>query len=171
MFIVFPRRRSITAQPLTACIIAALTAATGDFIEMVRTSLHLLLGTLAIRRGAIVECPPHLELTNPLALWGLGADYDGRFVIDEAIRKAFLGSDKGAFEVDETVTIEEPELKSFLAEHRPEYRAQLIELIVPMIVRGNLTGLVLLGGKAEGRPWTIVAVGAGSTPNRRQPRM
>ena len=30
-------------------------ADTGDFNEMVRTSLHLLLGTLAIRRGAIVE--------------------------------------------------------------------------------------------------------------------
>ena len=34
-------------------------ADTGDFMEMVRTSLHLLLGTLAIRRGAIIECPKH----------------------------------------------------------------------------------------------------------------
>ena len=125
-------------------------ADTGDFIEMVRTSLHLLLGTLAIRRGAIVECPPHLEITNPLALWGLGADYDGRFVVDEATKEVLLSSDKGAFEVDESATTEEPELESFLAAHRPEYRVQLIELIVPMIVRGNLTGLVLLGGKASG---------------------
>src|SRR6266566_1889707 len=94
-------------------------ADTGDFIEMVRTSLHLLLGTLAIRRGAIVECPPHLEITNPLALWGLGADYDGRFLIDATTREAFLSSGKDAFEVDETATTEEPELESFLAAHRP----------------------------------------------------
>ncbi len=31
-------------------------AGTGDFTEMVRTSMHLLLGTLALRRGAVVEC-------------------------------------------------------------------------------------------------------------------
>src|ERR1044072_2579160 len=30
-------------------------ADTSDFEEMMRTSLHLLLGTLAIRRGAIIE--------------------------------------------------------------------------------------------------------------------
>src|SRR5882762_7961560 len=125
-------------------------ADSGDFMEMVRTSLHLLLGTLAIRRGAIVECPTHLEMTNPLALWGLGANYDGRFVVDEATREAFLSSDKGAFEIDEPGGVKEPVLESFLEAHRPEYRDQLIELIVPMIVRGSLTGLVLLGGKASG---------------------
>ena len=31
-------------------------ANTGDFNEMVRTSLHLLLGTLALRRGSVAEC-------------------------------------------------------------------------------------------------------------------
>jgi len=129
-------------------------ADTGDFIEMVRTSLHLLLGTLAIRRGAIVECPAHLETTNPLALWGLGDDYEARFIIDAATREAFLSSEKGAFEVDEAGAVKESALESFLAAHRPEYRVQLIELIVPMIVRGNLTGLVLLGGKASGEPFS-----------------
>jgi hypothetical protein len=129
-------------------------ADTGDFIEMVRTSLHLLLGTLAIRRGAIVECPGHLETTNPLALWGLGDDYEARFIVDAATRAAFLSSDKGAFEVDEAGAVKEPALESFLKAHRPEFRVQLIELIVPMIVRGNLTGLVLLGGKASGDRFT-----------------
>ncbi len=125
-------------------------ADTGDFIEMVRTSLHLLLGTLAIRRGAVVECPAHLEMTNPLALWGLAGDYDARFIVDSETKAAFLSSDQGAFEVAAEGAVEESALKSFLAAHRTEYRAQLIELIVPMIVRGNLTGLVLLGGKASG---------------------
>src|SRR6185295_13987844 len=46
-------------------------ANTGDFNEMVRTSLHLLLGTLAIRRGAVLDCGE----TNALqcvARWGPG---------------------------------------------------------------------------------------------------
>jgi hypothetical protein len=35
-------------------------ADTGDFIEMVRTSLHLLLGTLAIRRRALRAFRPFM---------------------------------------------------------------------------------------------------------------
>ena len=129
-------------------------ADTGDFIEMVRTSLHLLLGTLAIRRGAIVECPAHLETTNPLALWGLSEDYEGRFIVDAATREAFLNSDNSAFEVAEEGTVKESALESFLGAYRLEFRKQLIELVVPMIVRGNLTGLVLLGGKASGESFS-----------------
>ena len=45
-------------------------AATGDFNEMVRTSLHLLLGTLAIRRGAVMEYLPEQGSTNCLAHLG-----------------------------------------------------------------------------------------------------
>jgi HD domain len=127
-------------------------ADTGDFIEMVRTSLHLLLGTLAIRRGAIVECPAHLELTNPLALWGLGEDYDARFTVDEETKAAFLNCDQGALAIHEAV-VRDTALATFLTAHEADYRAQLIELIVPMIVRGQLTGLVLLGGKASGEPF------------------
>jgi hypothetical protein len=129
-------------------------ADSGDFMEMVRTSLHLLLGTLAIRRGAIVECPAHLETTNPLALWGLGEDYDARFVVDQETKDAFLNSAKGAFEVNQPAAMNEPALDAFFAAHQPEYSVQLIELIVPMIVRGELTGLVLLGGKASGEAFT-----------------
>ena len=129
-------------------------ADTGDFIEMVRTSLHLLLGTLAIRRGAIVECPAHLDTTNPLALWGLGENYEARFIVDAESREAFLSFDRGAFEVNEDSAGKESALESFLEAHRPEYRVQLIEWIAPMIVRGELTGLVLLGGKASGEPFT-----------------
>jgi hypothetical protein len=129
-------------------------ADSGDFIEMVRTSLHLLLGTLAIRRGAVLELPPHLEMTNPLALWGFGEDYDARFIVDAATREAFLSATNGALQVDEEGSVNESLFESFLEAHRPEYRVQLIELIVPMIVRGNLTGLVLLGGKATGEPFS-----------------
>ena len=45
-------------------------ANTGDFSEMVRTSMHLLLGTLALRRGAVVECSAE---TAPecIAVWVL----------------------------------------------------------------------------------------------------
>src|SRR4030095_13088427 len=45
-------------------------ANTGDFNEMVQTSMHLLLGTLALRRGAVVECGAGDSLAC-VAVWGV----------------------------------------------------------------------------------------------------
>ena len=125
-------------------------ADTGDFIEMVRTSLHLVLGGLGIRRGAVVECPSHLDSTNPLALWGLGDDYQARFLVLEPEKEAFLNVPNGALQISS----DDPRFANFLLRHRGELQAQQIELIVPMIVRGGLTGLVLLGGKANAEPFS-----------------
>jgi len=133
-------------------------ADSGDFIEMVRTSLHLLLGTLAIRRGAILECPAHLERTNCLATWGLGPDYGVEYEISDETRAALVASGKLTFAVDEASAAKEAsdeDRKESDLRHALEiYRTQEIELIVPMLVRGKLTGLVTLGGKASGEAFT-----------------
>ena len=129
-------------------------ADTGDFIEMVRTSLHLLLGTLAIRRGAVLECPAHLDRTNCLATWGFGEDYKIELIVDAETKNGFLNSGKGAFEVDEEGKFPEHAWNKFLFHHVEEMYGQDIELIVPMIVRGELTGLVALGGKASGESFS-----------------
>src|SRR6185503_10774318 len=82
-------------------------ADTGDFMEMVRTSLHLLLGTLAIRRGAIIECPVHLlpedKSTNLLAVWGVGDDYQPRFDVADSDSELFLNAPDGALLVSDLV--------------------------------------------------------------------
>src|SRR5215212_8081956 len=65
-------------------------AGTGDFTEMVRTSMHLLLGTLALRRGAVVECSGPGPL-RCVAIWGLGDQSLAGFEIDEAEMESFLG--------------------------------------------------------------------------------
>ena len=58
-------------------------AGTGDFNEMVRTSMHLLLGTLALRRGAVVECngPGALRCVS---IWGLNNQLLNGVEINEA---------------------------------------------------------------------------------------
>jgi len=124
-------------------------ADSGDFMEMVRTSLHLLLGTLAIRRGAILECPEHLETTNCLATWGLSDDYGVKFPIDSETKETILSS-TGVEGGPATTEAKDGPLHQALA----GLYSQEIELIVPMIVRGKLTGLVALGGKASGEPFT-----------------
>ncbi|MFN2499324.1 MAG: HD-GYP domain-containing protein [Pyrinomonadaceae bacterium] len=156
-------------------------AETGDFMEMVRTSLHLLLGTLAIRRGAIIECPTHLlpedKSTNLLAVWGLGEDYQPHFDVDDADRETFLKVDGGALHITGLVQSPKSNVQSqtrtgsdidgvegstkqtefkpgFSDRYARELQQQGFDLIIPMIVRGGLTGLVLLGGKASGEPFS-----------------
>lgn len=124
-------------------------ADSGDFIEMVRTSLHLLLGTIGIRRGAVVECLAHRDETNTLALWGLGEDYKAQLIVDETDRDAFLGLNEGALGVASISSLNSSPFAPFLTRHAAELTAERIELIVPTVVRGHVTGLVLLGGKAS----------------------
>ncbi|HEV8168331.1 MAG TPA: hypothetical protein VGP59_03260, partial [Pyrinomonadaceae bacterium] len=64
-------------------------AGTGDFNEMVRTSMHLLLGTLALRRGAVVECTSNGPL-RCAALWGLDDQMFDGFEINDAEKQSFL---------------------------------------------------------------------------------
>ena len=123
-------------------------AGTGDFSEMVRTSMHLLLGTLALRRGAVAECsgPGPLKC---VALWGLGDKMFEGFEIDEAEQQAFLAADARESLVKNTSST-----NNFINRHREKFAGEGIELVLPMIVRGEVTGLVLLGGKASGEEFS-----------------
>ena len=116
-------------------------------MEMVRTSLHLLLGTLAIRRGAVLEVPAHLERTNCLATWGLSPDYGVDYLIDADTKEALVNSVEGVLKLDEEDAANRNQALQGL-------RTQEIALIIPMAVHGQLTGLVALGGKASGEPFS-----------------
>jgi len=122
-------------------------ADSADFMEMVRTSLHLLLGTLAIRRGAVLEVPAHLERTNCLATWGLSPDYGVNYLIDTETKEALVNSIAGVLKLDEEAAGNRYQALQGL-------RTQEIALVIPMAVHGQLTGLVALGGKASGEPFS-----------------
>jgi HD-GYP domain-containing protein (c-di-GMP phosphodiesterase class II) len=123
-------------------------AGTGDFNEMVRTSMHLLLGTLALRRGAVVECTDGGPL-RCAALWGLSDQMFDGFAIADAEKQSFLGG-----QVNELLVTNTDCSNSFITRHYDKLRAEGIELVLPMVVRGEVTGLVLLGGKASGEEFS-----------------
>ena len=120
-------------------------ANTGDFTEMVRTSMHLLLGTLALRRGAVAECADVDGLTC-VAVWGLDETSLARFSVSE----------------DEKLEIREAEAVPLLVAatsrlsktNRDLLEREGVALLVPMIVRSELTGFVFLGGKASGEDFS-----------------
>lgn len=124
-------------------------ASSGDFNEMVRTSLHLLLGTLAIRRGMVVEYTGE-DRTEPLAVWGVEENYQPNLTITETDREAFLHSKQPVLPVDGLASDD----NDFVRRYAEELRGQQLELLAPMIVHDSLAGLVLLGGKASGEPFT-----------------
>ena len=121
-------------------------AGTGDFTEMVRTSLHLLLGTLALRRGAVAECVDAGALSC-VALWGLGDRVLRQFAIAESEKQTLLVAQ------ERECLVRESEI-GFISRQREGLLREEIELVVPMIVRGEVTGLVLLGGKASGEEFS-----------------
>ena len=123
-------------------------AGTGDFTEMVRTSMHLLLGTLALRRGAVVECSGPGPL-RCVAIWGLGDQALKGFEIDEAGMESFLCG-----EIRESLVRNTSSTNVFLKKYHDKLANEGIELVVPMVVRGDITGLVLLGGKASGEEFS-----------------
>src|SRR5947199_3593227 len=69
-------------------------AAAGDFDEMLRTSFHLLLGSLAIRRGAVAEYDRDPGTLRFVAARGLGESLNDSVAlsIDHARRLSNLGS-------------------------------------------------------------------------------
>jgi HD-GYP domain-containing protein (c-di-GMP phosphodiesterase class II) len=123
-------------------------AGTGDFTEMVRTSMHLLLGTLALRRGAVVECVGDGPL-RCVALWGLRDQMLSGFEIDEDQKNSFLN-----VEPTESLVRYGSAANTFLSRYHDKLLEDGIELVLPMIVRGEVTGLVLLGGKASGEEFS-----------------
>ena len=124
-------------------------AGRGDFSEMVRTSMHLLLGTLALRRGAVAECLTAGEL-RCVALWGLGDQLFTQFSIDEAEKQEFLAGDASDFLLSNPNST-----NTFINRYRERLAREEIELVLPMIVRDEVTGLVLLGKKASGEDFSV----------------
>ena len=124
-------------------------ASTGGFTEMVRTSLHQLLGTLAIRRGAVLACVPGSDKLQCLALWGLGDGFPVHLNVTGREREQFPGAGLCylAKECNSRFT-------DFLGRHRTELQMHRLDLIVPMAARGELSGLVVLGVKASDEPFT-----------------
>lgn len=126
-------------------------AETNNFQDMVRASLHLLLGALAIRRGALAEYREEDRTMEFASQRGISSGALSALHLTDA-------------EVEELqsqrickVTPTNPTLTPthFVSQHRNLLEAVGIDVILPLVVRGNLLGLILLGGKASDQPFTV----------------
>src|SRR5436305_1819672 len=121
---------------------------TNDFEEMLRNSFHLLLGSLAIRRGAVAEYDREAGTLRLIASRGVGESKDETLELpaDHARELASFGS---------TITLDHAttEAHRFLKDHKTLASIE-IDLLLPLVVRERLIGIVLLGEKASGEKYT-----------------
>ncbi len=120
---------------------------TNDFEEMLRNSFHLLLGSLAIRRGAVAEYDREAGTLRLIASRGVGESKDETLELpaDHARELASFGS---------TITLDHAttEAHRFLEDHKTLASIE-IDLLLPLVVRERLIGIVLLGEKASGEKY------------------
>ncbi|HSP63660.1 MAG TPA: hypothetical protein VLQ90_11805, partial [Pyrinomonadaceae bacterium] len=109
-------------------------ANTADFEEMLRASFHLLLGSLAIRRGAVAEYDREREQLRFVAARGLSQDIALPLEHDRARELASLGS---ALSLDEATK----EAQRVLEDHQALLAAVEIDLLLPLVVRERLIGV------------------------------
>jgi HD-GYP domain-containing protein (c-di-GMP phosphodiesterase class II) len=128
-------------------------ADTTDFEEMVRSTLHVVLGALGIRRGAVAEYDHAKSLLHFVAIRGLGRD------THPPVR--FAKGDADMLLAAETLSLsgERPTNTSVGMSHlderiKTQFQNLRAEIAVPLIVRHDLVGLILLGGKASGEEFT-----------------
>src|SRR5713226_7883367 len=124
-------------------------ANTADFEEMLRASFHLLLGSLAIRRGGVAEYDRARAQLRFVAARGLGQSQNVSLPLDHdhARELASLGS---ALSLDDATR----EAQRFLEQHQTALASIEIDLLLPLVVRERLIGVVLLGEKASGEKFT-----------------
>src|SRR5258708_27252634 len=125
-------------------------ADSNDFDEMVRTSLHLLLGTLAIRRGAVAEYDPQRQLLKFVATRGLGDEPLPEPRVDRDFVHGMLALRLSGFSLEENVPAFEP----FALRNKHLLESFGIDLVVPLVVRTSFSGIIFVGGKASGEPLT-----------------
>ena len=119
-----------------------------DFEEMLRTSFHLLLGSLAIRRGGVAEYDPDANLLRFVAARGLGASLETLPLSENHARE--LSSAGSASSLSSATK----EAARFLEDHKQPFASVEIDLLLPLVVRERLIGVVLLGEKASGEKFT-----------------
>ncbi|HLM03048.1 MAG TPA: hypothetical protein VK400_18500, partial [Pyrinomonadaceae bacterium] len=121
-----------------------------NFQEMIRTSLHLLLGSLAIMRGGVARYSRYGRELNFLAVRNLGDDFPLSVPLEFADEREFLRAGMSEIEISQAKFL------SFFQENQEILERKRIELAIPLIVREELVGIVLLGEKATGEAFTEV---------------
>ncbi len=120
-----------------------------NFQLTIRSSLHMILGTLSITRGAIFARGGTKNQLDLLAHKGLKKE-DPSHLILPAETEEFLSGHSEIF----SIRGRKAEIRSFLEANMPIFSRLKTVLGVPLQVKGNWIGLICLGPKLDEAPFT-----------------
>lgn len=123
-------------------------SSTQNFHETIRTSLHLMLGSMAIMRGGVAKYSRFEHEMTMLAGRGLGDSFP--------LSLSLCDEDERQFLVNGLYPIEIAQAKSlpFFQVYDQSLDRTSLELFIPLVIRGETVGAVFLGRKATGEPFT-----------------
>src|SRR5436853_4395827 len=125
-------------------------ADTHDFDEKMRAALHLVQGSLGIMRCALAIFDSEKQSLSFIAARGMGQTIPPDLLLNSREVSELLASGICALTKhdDEQAEID------FLKHNQRLFETLRADLIVPLVVRENLVGMIPLGGKATGEPFT-----------------
>ena len=119
-----------------------------NFQETIRTSLHLISGSLAIMRGGVARYSRYGHELNMLAVRGLGDDFPLSLSLCLEDERQFLANGLNPIETEHAKVL------PFFQVYDHSFESRRIELFVPLVIRDEIVGAVFLGEKATGEPYT-----------------
>jgi HD-GYP domain-containing protein (c-di-GMP phosphodiesterase class II) len=119
-----------------------------NFQQMMRTSLHLLMGSLAIMRGGVARYSRFARELNMLVVRGLGDDFPLSLSLCQEDERQFLINGLAPIEVSQAKVL------PFFQVYDQSFEKKKVELLVPLVIRDEIVGVVLLGEKANGEPYS-----------------
>jgi len=119
-----------------------------SFHDTIRTSLHLLLGSLGIMRGGVARYSKYESELTMVAMRGMGEEFPLSLRITPDDERLLEQNGMSPVETQNANAL--PFYKSysyFIANSRVQY-------LFPLVVQGEMTGLVFVGEKASGEPYS-----------------
>jgi len=119
-----------------------------NFQQTVRTSIHLLLGSLAIMRGGVARFSRFGHELNMIAARGLSDDFPLSLGLCPEDERQFVSC--GLYPIENA----QAKVLPFFQVYDRSFEHSRIELVIPLVIRDELLGAVFLGEKASGESYT-----------------
>ena len=120
----------------------------GNFLETIRTSLHLVLGSLGIMRGGVARYSRFEHELNMLAVRGLGDEFPLSLSLCYEDERQFLTNGLHPIEISKAAVL------PFFQVYDRTFEKTRLQLLLPLVIRDETVGVVFLGEKATGEPYT-----------------
>lgn len=119
-----------------------------NFQETIRTSLHLVLGSLGIMRGGVARYSRFEHELNMLSVRGLGDEFPLSLSLCHEDERQFLTN--GLHPID----ISKASVLPFFQVYDRTFDKTKLQLLLPLVIRDENVGAVFLGEKATGEPYS-----------------